>query len=132
MPRQSSEAHNLTLSEKPSQSVEAITSAVKMPMGDILHVAWMGEDWGEPCAKLGNIQNCSRRDRILELIERYPDNPRLLRHNSERLPACGDIPAALLNEISAARKCIRPQWPTNFNIGEARPRIGGALSSPTC
>lgn len=117
-----SEAHNLTLSENRAKALADYIRRHDAIEADMLHVAWMGEDWEGLVRELGNYPELLGRDWILELIERYPDNRDYCDLQFQRLQPA-EIYQRLLNEVYPAlrRNEYRIEYNVrNFNIEEAR------------
>lgn len=117
-----SEAHNMTLSENRAKALADYIRSHDGIDGDMLHVAWMGEDWDGLVRELEHYPNLLGRDQVLELIERYPDNRDYCDLQFQKLQP-EEIYQRLLNEVYPAlrRNEYRIEYNVrNFNIEEAR------------
>lgn len=117
-----SEAHNLTLSENRARALARYIGQHDHISPQILHVEWKGEDWDGFVRALDDFPGLLGRDRVLEIIDMYPDVRDFCELQLRRLKP-SEIYHRLLNEVYPIlrRNEYRIEYNVrNFDLDEAR------------
>lgn len=114
--------YNYTLSKNRAQALAQYIAHHEAVTSDMLHVDSKGEDWDGFVQALADFPRLKERDKIYEIIERYPDDHDLCEQQIKKQVGA-DTYTRLLNEVypRLRRTDYRIEYNVrNFNLEEAR------------